>query len=54
MTKTTKPSLERLRDYLVERRTHEPQEPPPDPDEIRRQLGWALIPANRDGREVPD
>ncbi|MBY0238472.1 MAG: hypothetical protein K2X55_04075 [Burkholderiaceae bacterium] len=46
MTETTRPTKQQVRDYL-ERRTHAPLEPPPDADEIRRQLGWWLIPENK-------
>ena len=46
MTQTTKPSRESVRDYM-ERRTHAPLEPPPDAEEIRRQLGWYLLPENK-------
>lgn len=52
MTKMTKPDKRLTREYL-ERRTHE-ETPPPSPEDIRRELGWALIPHNRDEREVPD
>lgn len=53
MTKTTKPPKHLVREFL-ERRTHAPETPPPTPEEIRRELGWALIPHNRDEREVQD
>lgn len=46
MTQTTKPSKEEVRGYM-ERRTHAPLDPPPTGDEIRRQLGWYLLPQNR-------
>jgi hypothetical protein len=46
MTFTTRPTKETVREYM-ERRTHAPLDPPPTPEEIRRQLGWHLIPANR-------
>jgi hypothetical protein len=46
MTDTTHPTKETVRAYM-ERRTHAPLDPPPTPEEIRRQLGWHLIPANR-------
>lgn len=46
MTNTTRPPKELVREYL-ERRTHAPQDPPPSAEEIRRILGWHLIPANR-------
>lgn len=52
MTQTTKPDKKAVRDYL-DRRTHE-EEPPPSPDDIRRELGWALIPSNRREREEND
>ena len=40
-TQTSHPSKEVVREYL-ERRTSE-VEPPPTPEEIRRQLGWGLV-----------
>ena len=46
MTDTTRPTKETVREYF-ERRTHAPLEPPPTGDEIRRQLGWYLLPQNR-------
>lgn len=46
MTDMTHPSKETVREYM-ERRTHAPLDPPPTPDEIRRQLGWHLIPESR-------
>lgn len=45
MTQTTHPSKQSVRDYF-ERRTHS-EDLPPTPEEIRRQLGWDLIPNNR-------
>ncbi|WP_200919833.1 hypothetical protein [Duganella sp. Leaf126] len=54
MPDTTRPPKELVREYL-ERRTHAPLEPPPTPDEIRRQLGWHLLPTicqpDRDERD---
>ncbi len=38
---TPNPSKEAVRAYL-ERRTQDMQ-PPPTPEEIRRQLGWGLV-----------
>lgn len=52
MTTTTKPDKRKTREYL-ENRTHS-EDPPPSPEEIRRQLGWALIPDNGSEREVHD
>lgn len=46
MPDTTRPPKEPVREYL-ERRTHAPLDPPPTPDEIRRQLGWHLLPPAR-------
>jgi len=54
MPDTTRPPKELVREYM-ERRTHAPLEPPPTPDEIRRQLGWDLVSASRQpDREVGD
>lgn len=52
MTQTTRPDKRLTREYL-ERRTHE-KSPPPPPEDIRRELGWHLIPANGQAPEVPD
>lgn len=49
MTQTTHPTKEQVRDYM-ERRTHA-AEPPPDMVEVRRQLGWAIIAAEREAQE---
>ena len=46
MTDTTRPTKETVREYL-ERRTHAQLDPPPTTDEIRRQLGWHLLPPSR-------
>ena len=46
MTDTTRPTKESIRLYM-ERRTHAPVDPPPSAEEIRRELDWYLIPANR-------
>jgi hypothetical protein len=40
MTQAHLPSKQTIRQYL-ERRCHE-RKPPPAPEEVRRQLGWAL------------
>ena len=40
-----RPSKESVREYM-ERRTLT-DDPPPSAEEIRRMLGWDLIPANR-------
>ena len=49
MTTTSKPPKHLVREYL-ERRTHE-AEPPPTPEDIRRQLGWRIVEAEREARE---
>ncbi|MQA39020.1 hypothetical protein GEV02_12720 [Rugamonas sp. FT29W] len=43
MTQTTHPSKEMVRSYL-DHRMHQRVEPPPAMEEIRRQLGWHLLP----------
>lgn len=45
MTKVTKPSKEDVRQLMTQRR--EAREPPPSLEEIRRQLGWTIIEAQR-------
>lgn len=45
MTQTTHPSTELVRYYMDERTRS--YDPPPAPVEIRRQLGWDLLPAKR-------
>ncbi len=45
MTTTTHPSKEAVREYM-ERRTYS-SDPPPTPEEVRRELGWDLSPENR-------
>lgn len=47
-----RPPKELVRAYL-DRRTHE-EDPPPILEEIRRQLGWHLIPGNGAGPEVQE
>lgn len=53
MTQTTKPDKVTVREYM-ERRTHQQLEAPPTPDEIRRELGWHLLPNTGKVPEVPD
>lgn len=52
MTTTTKPTKQKVREHM-ERRTLA-EDPPPTPEEIRRQLGWHLVPNNGPVPEVPD
>jgi hypothetical protein len=53
MTDTTHPSKETVREYM-ERRTHAPLDPPPTGEEIRRQLGWFILPQNRQPDRVDE
>jgi hypothetical protein len=41
MSAISHPSKHLVREYL-ERRSRDPK-PPPSPEEIRRQLGWAML-----------
>lgn len=45
MAEYRRPTKQQVREYM-ERRTLR-EDPPPSADEIRRQLGWGLIPTNR-------
>ena len=45
MTQTTHPTKQLVRDYLDKRTRSD--DLPPAPAEIRGQLGWDLLPANR-------
>lgn len=44
MTATTKPDKQVVRDHMAQRAKDE--SPPPTPEQIRRELGWRLIPEN--------
>lgn len=45
MDPTSKPTKEQVREYMEQRQVA--HKPPPSRDEIRRQLGWDLIAAER-------
>lgn len=45
MQTVTHPMKEAVRDWLDERTRAD--DPPPSPEEIRRQLGWGMLPANQ-------
>ncbi len=45
MPDVSKPSKERLADYLAKR--HRERLPPPTPEQIRRELGWKMLPNNK-------
>ena len=48
MGTTSKPSKEQVREYMERRQAQ--HQPPPSCQEIRRQLGWELVQAEREER----
>ncbi len=44
-TKTTHPTKQQVREWMESRQVE--HEPPPTPEEVRKQLGWDLIPENK-------
>ncbi len=42
----SQPTKQKVQQYLQERRVS--NAPPPSPEEIRRQLGWGMVPSVRD------
>ena len=48
MVNTVKPSKEQVREYMARRQAQ--HQPPPSCQEIRRQLGWELVEAEREER----
>jgi hypothetical protein len=46
MTQTSKPSNQQVRSWMQQRQAD--KSPPPSPEEIRRQLGWGLVEAERE------
>ena len=48
MVNTSKPSKEQVREYMARRQAQ--HQPPPSCQEIRRQLGWELVEAEREQR----
>jgi hypothetical protein len=42
METVKQPTKQQLREYLYSR--HQAKEPPPTPEDIRRELGWHMIP----------
>lgn len=48
MVNTSKPSKEQVREYMERRQAQ--HQPPPSCQEIRRQLGWELVEAEREER----
>lgn len=45
MTNTVQPNKQQVRDWMAKRR--EERAPPPTPSEVRRQLGWGMLQAQR-------
>jgi hypothetical protein len=45
MSEVSKPSKQKLADYLASR--HRAKLPPPTPEQIRRELGWKMLPNNK-------
>ena len=43
-TPVTQPTKEQVRDWMEDKRRKD--EPPPTPEQIRRELGWELNPDN--------
>lgn len=52
MTNTTHPDRQLVRDFMDARTRSD--DPPLSPEEIRRQLGWHLLPANRQPDRTED
>lgn len=50
MTQTTRPTKEEVREFMSAPARKE--SPPPRAEEIRRQLGWRLVPSNGPAPEV--
>jgi hypothetical protein len=48
MAQTNHPSKELVRNWLFQRQAE--HQPPPTMDEVRRQLGWELVEAERDAQ----
>jgi hypothetical protein len=51
MTQTSKPSNQQVRSWMQQRQVD--RTPPPAPEEIRRQLGWGLVEAEREAARQP-
>lgn len=45
MTQTSKPSNQQVRNWMHQRQAD--RSPPPSLEEVRRQLGWGLVEAQR-------
>jgi len=46
MPQTSKPSNEQVRSWMRQRKVE--RTPPPAPEQIRRELGWQLVEAQRE------
>jgi hypothetical protein len=49
MHQTSKPDRELLRNWMQQRQVA--VTPPPSPEEVRRQLGWGLVEAEREAKQ---
>lgn len=49
MVATTHPTKAQLQGYLAQRHSqrHKSKQPPPTPEQIKRELGWHMLPNNR-------
>lgn len=48
------PDKKALREWLERRTAPEQEDPPPSLEDIRRQLGWRLVPENGESPEVQE
>lgn len=51
MPQTSKPTNEQVRNWMQQRQAD--RSPPPSPEQIRRELGWGLVEAQRAGQKQP-
>lgn len=50
MTQTTKPSNQQVRSWMQQRQVD--RTPPPSPDQVRRELGWQMVEAERETNRI--
>jgi hypothetical protein len=50
MTHTTKPSPAKVRNWMHQRQVE--RTPPPSPEQVKRELGWGLIEAERAAKQL--
>jgi phosphoribosylaminoimidazole-succinocarboxamide synthase len=49
MTQTSKPDKQQVRNYMAQRQAE--HKPPPTPEQIREELGWKLVEAEREAQK---